>query len=361
MSRDFRIDFIRGIVLLLIVADHVLNNEATWFAFGEWMFFDGAATFVFTSGLVCGMVYSKVLARRGWADAQLKAVKRASQLYFAQIVMLAVVCLMFLAFERVEPLDAGPFGLAAMFEQPAKAIPNALLLVYTPWLLDILKLYIVLLLLLPSLLWVYERSRVLAFAASFAVYAFAQKFPEISPREYPHGLPWFWNPLGWQFLFFGAAALGLESARGTLWIPRAKWLTALAVAAMIGVVVICRTDAMGWMWIDRQKFAPMHVVSFAIAAYLVSGWLQPNWAFWRSRAATPIICCGRHSLPIFCVGVVIDYAVSMLLKPLESHSIEAVVVASGVALTLIVAIVLDAVANARAERDRAKDAGMSAL
>lgn len=347
MNRDFRIDFLRGFVLLLIVADHVLNNEVSWFAFGDWLYFDGAAGFVFMSGLVCGMVYAKVVARQGWVEGQLKAVKRASQLYLSQVLVLAIVCLLFMLFNRYEPLDGGPFGLAAMFENPAKAVPNALLLLYSPWLMDILKLYIVLLLLLPTMLWLYQRSRLAAFGISLAGYAIAQKFPEITPREYPHNLGWFWNPLGWQFLFFGAAMLGCERARGTLRLPRnAAWMAAAAIALAV-VIVLRRTDAMGWMWTDRQKLAPMHVASFALFAYLVSGLLRPNWAFWRGPIAAPIIRCGRHSLPIFCIGVVIDYTVSMVLEPIHSHFVEAAIVAGGVGLTLLAAALLDGLSNRR--------------
>lgn len=341
VNRDLRIDFLRGLVLLLIVADHVLNNDTAWFAFGEWLYFDGAAGFVFMSGLVCGMVYAKMLARQGWVDAQLKAVRRATQLYLSQLAVLGIVLSMFLLFRRYEELDAGPFGLSAMIEQPGKAIPNALLLMYSPWLMDILKLYIVLLLLLPSALWLYQRSRILAIAASFVLYAVAQKFPEFSPREYPHDLPWFWNPLAWQFLFFGAAALGCERGRGTLRLPRNSALTAFALAALVVVIVLRRTEVLGWMWTDRQKLAPMHVISFGVVAYLVSGMLKPDWAFWNSRVAQPVIRCGQHSLPIFCVGVVIDYAVSMLLEPIQSHVAEAALVSGGVGLTLFAATLID--------------------
>ena len=341
VNRDIRIDFLRGFVLLLIVADHVLNNETRWFAFGEWIYFDGAAGFVFMSGLVCGMVYAKVVATRGWVDAQMKAVRRATQLYFSQIVVLAVVCALFMLFNRYEPLDSGPFGLAAMFEHPTRAIPNALLLMYSPWLMDILKLYVVLVLVLPSMLWLYQRSRLAAFGLSFAAYAVAQKFPEIAPREYPHNLPWFWNPLAWQFLFFGAAMLGCEQARGSFRLPRNAGLMALAAASFVAVIISRRTEALGWMWTDRQKLAPMHVLSFTLFAYLVSGLLRPNWAFWHSRIATLIVRCGRHSLPIFCIGVVVDYVVSMLLEPLESHLAEATIVACGVAVTLLAAAFLE--------------------
>jgi len=341
LNRDLRIDFLRGFVLLLIVADHVLNNETRWFAFGEWTYFDGAAGFVFMSGLVCGMVYAKIVATTGWVDAQLKAVRRATQLYFSQIIVLAIVCALFMLFNRYEPLDGGPFGLAAMFEHPARAVPNALLLMYSPWLMDILKLYVVLLLVLPSMLWLYQRSRLAALGLSFAAYAVAQKFPEITPREYPHNLGWFWNPLGWQFLFFGAAMLGCERARGSLRLPRNAGLMALAAAAFVAVIVSRRTEALSWMWTDRQKLAPMHVLSFALFAYVLSGLLRPNWGFWHGWIAIPVIRCGRHSLPIFCIGVVIDYAISMVLEPIHSHLVEAAIVAGGVGLTLLAAAFLD--------------------
>jgi hypothetical protein len=160
--RDVRIDFLRGFVLLLIVADHVLNNDHTWFAFGDWIICDGAEAFVFLSGLVCGMVYYRKLTRDGLPATYGKALQRAGQLYLAQMITLAAAVIALLLFREFDPIDAGPFGLSALLESPLEGIANILMLQYTPWLMDILKLYIALILALPPMLWLFNRCRIAA-------------------------------------------------------------------------------------------------------------------------------------------------------------------------------------------------------
>lgn len=341
VNRDSRIDFLRGSVLLLIVADHVMYNETSWFALNDFFYFDAAACFIFMSGLVCGIVYSKMLLREGLLAVQRKALRRGLKLYLAQIAMLAIVSCLFLIFRRWEPLDAGVFGLRPMIERPREALPWALMLAYSPWLMDILKMYILLLALLPGALWLYHRKPMVAVGISLGLYSFAQRFHEISPRAYPNGTEWFWNPVAWQLLFFGAVIIGYEKAVGSRQLPRSRFLTAFALAVAATVVVLCRSKFLGWEWTDRQKLAPMHVLGFASVAYLLSGGLKSEWAVWRSAIAQPIIRCGRNSLPVFCTGVVISYLVSMLLASIHSWVLEAVIVACGVLLTLVAGGVID--------------------
>lgn len=334
-------------MLLLIVADHVIHNDGFWFAFGEWVYCDGAAAFVFMSGMVCGMVYSKVLVRDGFLAAQLKALRRVVQLFLAQTFLLLAVCGMFIAIGWTDSVHTQPFELATLFDHPRDSIPRALTLQYSPWLMDVLKLYMILLLLLPGMLWLYQRSRVVTALLSFAIYAVAQKFPEVTLYEYPHHLRWFWNPVGWQLLFFGAAALGCERSRGTLWVPRNFWLISGAIFGLVIVIMLRRSESLPWMWTDRQKLAPMHVIGFTLCAYLIGSFMRPDWAFWNSRFAQAILRCGRHSLPVFCFGVIVSYTLSFLLAPMHNRLAEALLIGSGVFLTLLFGNVLDRVLAAR--------------
>ncbi len=356
MIRDLRIDFLRGLVLLIIVADHVIHNDGRWFAFGEWVFCDCAAAFVFMSGMVCGMVYSRVLERDGFLAAQWKALRRVTQLFLAQTLMLVAVCLMFIAIGWTDSTHTEPFELATLFDHPRDTIFRALTLQYSPWLMDVLKLYMILLTVLPAMLWLYHRSRVLTLLLSFGVYAVAQKFPEITLYEYPHHLRWFWNPLGWQLVFFGAAALGCERSRGTLQLPRNIWLVLSALAGLGLLIMLCRVDQasqhagrefLPWMWTDRQKLAPMHVIGFGLCAYLLSVFLRGDWDIWKRPAAQAVIRCGRHSLPVFFTGVLVSYGMSILLKPMHNHLAEATLIASGVGLTLLAGTVIDRWTTAR--------------
>ncbi|HWB21103.1 MAG TPA: OpgC domain-containing protein, partial [Phycisphaerales bacterium] len=217
MKRDLRIDFLRGIVLLLIVLDHGRDNPVhKMFADGSksitaivtcWGYCDAAHAFIFLSGLVCGMVYWRLMLRQGAPAAVKKAFKRVGQLYAMHLTTLAVCAgIVFLAHASGK-LDPVKVGMGPFVTEPVKAGVNALMLTYTPWLMDILKMYIILLLMLPVMLMVYRWRRWVAIGLSCAMYVFAQRCSDVVLPVYPQGQQWFWNPLAWQLLFFGGVWL----------------------------------------------------------------------------------------------------------------------------------------------------------
>src|SRR5437016_4497355 len=89
-SRDSRIDFFRGIALIGIALNHTVPPPDVYRTFGQYQFghffsFAFADLFVFLSGLVCAMAYTRVLERDGWWGGQKKAVKRCMQIYVANL------------------------------------------------------------------------------------------------------------------------------------------------------------------------------------------------------------------------------------------------------------------------------------
>src|SRR4051794_39332900 len=65
-SRDSRIDFFRGIALIGIALNHTLPPPEVYRQFGQYEFghffsFVFADIFVFLSGMVCAMAYTRVL------------------------------------------------------------------------------------------------------------------------------------------------------------------------------------------------------------------------------------------------------------------------------------------------------------
>jgi hypothetical protein len=66
VTRDVRIDFFRGLALYMILVDHVVGDPIGKLTFRSVGFSDAAELFVFLSGISCAIVYSGVLARRGW-------------------------------------------------------------------------------------------------------------------------------------------------------------------------------------------------------------------------------------------------------------------------------------------------------
>ena len=79
--RDVRVDFFRGLALFMILVDHVVADPISRFTYQKYGFSDAAEIFVFLSGVSCGIVYSKVLARRGWTGFMAAITRRAVLIY----------------------------------------------------------------------------------------------------------------------------------------------------------------------------------------------------------------------------------------------------------------------------------------
>jgi hypothetical protein len=249
-------------------------------------------------------------------------------------------------------------GLNALLADPTGAIPRALTLSYTPWLLDILKLYIVLLLALPGVLWVYGRSRIAVAGFSLTLYAMAHHFDWFTLTEYPRALAWFWNPFSWQLLFLGAAVIGFQNDQG--WrVPRHPALHALAGCLVISAAYLAHNHLLGPGWTDRQTLAPAHLVSFAAVAYLASGLLHPGWRFWKSTIARPIVACGQHSLLVFCTGVLVSYGLSLALERTTSRVVEALIIAGGVAIAMLAGLAAGPLGPTKATRTGATAADIT--
>src|SRR5258707_14069393 len=80
-GRDLRIDFLRGMGMLVLVVVHFelfsLYNFLAWERIGV---ISGAEGFVIFSGCVIGLIYRRRLEQKGWQDAGWKLLDRPTQL-----------------------------------------------------------------------------------------------------------------------------------------------------------------------------------------------------------------------------------------------------------------------------------------
>jgi hypothetical protein len=99
--RDLRIDFFRGLALYMILVDHIIGNPLARLTYQNLGSSDAAEAFVFLSGLSCGIVYPRVLARRGWPGVAATIRKRAAQIYVYYLLSSIVVILLLKAAESL--------------------------------------------------------------------------------------------------------------------------------------------------------------------------------------------------------------------------------------------------------------------
>ena len=154
LQRDLRLDFFRGLALILIFIDHIQENVLSYFTLQAFQFYDAAEVFIFISGYTAALVYGRTLALQGAFYATAQILRRAWQLYVAHIflfmIFIAEISYMVTTFNN--PMYNDEMRVADFLEEPHVAIVKALLLEFQPTFLDILPLYIVLLVIFPVIL-----------------------------------------------------------------------------------------------------------------------------------------------------------------------------------------------------------------
>lgn len=324
VQRDLRVDFFRGLALIFIFWDHIPGNFMGQVTLRNIGFSDAAELFVFLAGYGAALAYSKRLRRDGFFATGLHILRRVWILYVAHVFLLAqLMALIFITNEFVATRDfVEEMGMRYFVANPAQALVDGLLLRFKPGLMDPLPLYIVLLAALAILLPALLRAPLMTLSLSGTIYLIAL-LNHWNFSAQPHGV-WFFNPLAWQFLFFlGAAAAvhrnALATAMQTLSLVWSRRLLVIALSFLALSAFI----SLSWSWpawhdrwmpqamaewlypIDKTNLASVRLLHFLALVFCVtqlipqaSSWLQARWALTVQRL-------GRHSLVVFCLGVLL--------------------------------------------------------
>ncbi len=355
-ARDLRLDFFRGLALVCIFIDHIPENYLTYFTLSAVGFFDAAEVFIFISGFTAALVYGRALAQRGVLIASVQVLRRAWQLYVAHIflfvIFVAEVSYTVKTFNN--PMYNEEMGVGDFLEHPHIALVEALFLQFQPTFLDILPLYIVMLLIFPVVLVGLRQHSFIVLVPSALLYVAVQIFVIDTPA-YPPGNVWTFNPLAWQLLFVLGAALGHTGARSagrSRLIALAYW-PAVVIAASSLVIRLSWTFHGLWdavppllqrqLWpINKGNLSPVRLVSFFAVVILVARWVPPQAQFMRHALARPLVLCGRHSLEIFCLSILLSSLGHFLMSEIDTGlSMQIVVNIVGVAAMCLTAGMLD--------------------
>lgn len=307
-ARNLSWDTLRGVMLIGMAVNHLDTNLRilTDHVFG---FVTTAEGFVFLSGLVAGMVYTRNGLRDGWNVAVERIRKRARQIYgyhlFNYFVAFAGMLGLAAFFHGATPVNAPKLFIA----HPLVAALLGPLLLYQPGLLDILPMYAVFMLLLPFVLRQLEAGRwpsLLAVSVAFWLVA------QLHPAQHLENAfqPWcpvklsYFDPFAWQFLFFSGVFIGHRKARSSAPLIGPSPLL-LAPAILLGGFfwywkchyLPDKWAPLDWVpWSDKTVLAPLRLLNFVVLAYLFSAILTvfPRALEWR-----PLAFLGQHSLQVF--------------------------------------------------------------
>jgi hypothetical protein len=143
-ARDFRIDLFRGLSLWMIFLDHIPETYLNHLTPKNIGFSDAAEILVFLSGLASGSVYGGVARQSGMTTAMLRVLRRAFEIYLAQIVTVVALLVVIALFAVRQPNLLDHANLAVFVANPAEAMFQAALLRYSPVNLDPLLLMAIL-------------------------------------------------------------------------------------------------------------------------------------------------------------------------------------------------------------------------
>ena len=331
--RDHRIDFLRGLALLIIFIDHIPQNLLALVTLRNLGFSDASEWFIFLSGYSGAYVFTLRRQRTGYVYAAVELLRRVWTLYVAHIFVFVVYTaqVSFTATRFNNPLYFDELNLGAFLQEPHVAVLEALLLRFQPPFLDILPLYIVLMLFAPLMFALPWRLRWIWLAGSLSLYLCVQLF-HWQLYGYPDERPWTFNPLAWQSLFALGALLGEAAVLGKRLIWPRPWLILAAVlylgfaaAVSISWTISGIIDSFPALLdvlfpLDKSDLSPWRFVHILALIYVVWITTRPDMALFRSRFARPIVLCGRHSLNIFCLGVFLSMLGDVVLTEV-SHAI----------------------------------------
>jgi hypothetical protein len=349
--RDERLDFFRGVTMLIIFVAHLPENSWNAFIPARFGFSSGAELFVFCSGVASALAFGSVFVRRGLWLGTARIAYRIWQVYWAQLgLVLALIALAAL-------LDRA-FGLAELAKQftpllsdPEGALLGLATLTWQPDYLDILPMYLVILTLVPVMMALRRAHAALPFAMVGMPYALVWTSDLNLPGNPWNGAGWFLNPFAWQFVFFIGFFIGMK------WLPVPRLgdrRLMLAAAILVALSVPLSfwgilehwpaAQALRDLIIPASEKTNLHilrVLHFLTLAYLVLSLIEP----WRQRLDTGaghlLILIGRQSLATFLASIVLARLAGTAADMVgRGEFVVALLNLTGFALILGVAIVV---------------------
>lgn len=327
MNRDISLDILRGLMLIIMAADHF--GEPIFQHLYEFAGYVSAAEgFVFLSGMLVALVYSRyhtaggqVLEQRVW--------QRAGVIYLYHLMVLLAVFVFTVATQW-----SGAYWTSFANEmqvEPARALLSGLLLVYQPPMLDVLPLYVVLMLAAPfglRLMLQYQTIGVaMVLLGSGGLWLAAQYgWGRDVLALLPQGLllrGGAFNFMAWQFIFVLGMVLGFLRFNSKGALPRVNgWLWSVSLLVIValylqrhGYVSRDLSPIAAWFQeyrhIGRDNLSWLRLTNFLAFVYVIAGIIVLHRRYnvlkllaWPARWLGFL---GQHSLQVFAFHLVVLY------------------------------------------------------
>jgi hypothetical protein len=346
--RDLRLDFFRGLALLIIFVSHLPDNWLARYKPGAFGFSDSADIFVFVSGYAAAIAFNRIFRRAGFWLGTARIAKRVAELYACNLGLFFVVAALCEAGNRllntgVDYIDL--LNLSFFFRETGEALLALFSLRWVPNYFDILTMYMVVLAMLPPVMVIARWRTSAAAAASIVLYIAVYLFKLELPAEVAFNRPWFFNPFAWQLLFYSGFFFGAGWVKTP---PIRLWLTITCAAVVVLSIPLSHWPTYSRLdWLDALRAAIEPLVAktnlgilrwvhFLCLAYLSVAILKGREHLLHSRWAAFIVRSGQQALPVFLVGIGMSFMGGMALDA-WGRSIPKTIVVNAIGMALLTA------------------------
>lgn len=361
MPRDQRLDMFRGLALAIIFIDHAPGTLYENWTNRNFGFSDAAEAFVLMSGIAAGLAYSPQFRAGPLWPGIARVWARARTLYLVHITTTLLALGIFAAaalwFDDWAPL--GTNNIPGLFTNPLGALIGLPLLTHQLGYFNILPLYLVLLLVTPVLLLLGRRHPWQVILGSILVWAVAGQW-HLNFPNYPIPGGWFFDPLSWQLIFVVGLFSGVAMRERRALVPYDNVLFIGAAVLVLVVGFWMKLDWLGtfgrdrllaplshvgfpdyFVWFDKGTLALPRLLHALALAYVLSS-IPLVRRIAESPYAAPLTLLGRHGLPVFATGSVLD----MVLQAIKARTgqdplIDGTLFLVGLLILLALADVLD--------------------
>ncbi len=330
-ARDPRLDFFRGLGMFIILFAHIPDGWWVDWIPARFGFSDAADLFVFCSGMASSLAFGRVFLDHGWFTGAGRIIHRMWQVYWAHVGCFFVTIAMFIAVDarlgtHTYLTDDAP--LAYLFNDTRHALFEFLTLTWAPNYFDILPMYIAILGMIPVVMALARVHRALAAVFVATLWIGANFFGWTITGDRVGGWGWYFNPFGWQLIFF----TGFAFLRG--WLPAPPRDTRI-LWAMIVFCLVCAPfgcqygfycyagwgyapvlgDIHSWLqpFIDKNYYGLLRYAHFLATAYIAWYVVGARGANLTGPVVDLVRRVGQQTLAVFLVGIVAAQALGIML------------------------------------------------
>ncbi|MFM0130053.1 OpgC domain-containing protein [Paraburkholderia sediminicola] len=314
-SRLIELDFFRGLVLLIIVVDHIGGSILSRVTLHAYALCDAAEVFVFLGGFATATAYAALAERRNEATARSRFLRRSLEIYRAFLItagLMLLVSAVLTAFSIDGP-NLATTDLDDLMDTPVAALRDILLFRRQPYLASVLPMYAFFALLVPMILPLARSKPWLLLAGSVALWAGAPAINAYLPAA--PDMHWDFNPFAWQLLFVLGVLARCQPVYQRIRAHRLGWLVSLLAFAVVAAAAYYK------LFIERepldgsfkQNLSYLRAVNFLAIAWLVANLIQLGWARKLAQWMPWVGMIGRKGLLCFIAGAVISLVVDSVL------------------------------------------------